>query len=61
MKEGIGEGRTRDDHADVSSQLYAFYSEAMDVRELETIIGTESLTPSDQNLLQFANFSSADS
>jgi V/A-type H+-transporting ATPase subunit B len=54
MKEGIGEGLTRDDHADVSSQLYAFYSEAMDVRELESIIGTESLTPTDQNLLQFA-------
>src|SRR5271157_925834 len=55
MKEGIGEGRTRDDHGDVSSQLYAFYSEAMDVRELESIIGTESLTPADQNLLVFAN------
>lgn len=54
MKDAIGEDHTREDHADVSSQLYAFYSDAMDARELESIIGKESLTTQDQNLLTFA-------
>ena len=32
MKQGIGEGRTRADHDDVSNQLYSAYAEGMDLR-----------------------------
>jgi V/A-type H+-transporting ATPase subunit B len=55
MKEGVGEERTREDHMDVSSQLYAFYSQSLEIRELETIVGEESLTPLDKKLLEYGN------
>jgi V/A-type H+-transporting ATPase subunit B len=54
MKEGVGEGKTREDHADVSSQLYAFYSRALEIRELESVVGRESLTNIDLDYLDFA-------
>ncbi len=54
MKDTIGEENTREDHADVSSQLYACYSKALEVRELESIIGTESLSDLDLDYLKFA-------
>ncbi|MHA1733998.1 MAG: V-type ATP synthase subunit B [Promethearchaeota archaeon] len=53
MKEGVGEKQTRGDHMDVSSQLYALYSESLHVRELESIIGYESLSNIDRKILQF--------
>jgi len=54
MKEGIGPGKTREDHANVSDQLYAAYSRAQEVRGLATIVGEESLTPKDRRYLRFA-------
>ena len=48
MKDAIGKDSTREDHADVSSQLYASYSKALEIRELESIIGTESLSDIDK-------------
>lgn len=55
MKEGIGPGKTRDDHANVSDQLYAAYSRAQEVRGLAMVIGEESLTPTDRLYLRFAD------
>ncbi|GAB4324983.1 MAG: ATP synthase subunit B [Promethearchaeota archaeon] len=55
MKDGVGEGRTRGDHMDVASQLYALYSESLDLRELESIIGAESLSRVDRIVLEFGN------
>ncbi len=55
MKEGIGPGKTREDHADVSNQLYAAYSRAQELRSLATIIGEESLTEVDRKYLRFAD------
>lgn len=54
MKDAIP-GRTRDDHADVMSQLYASYSKALDVRALQSIVGDEGLTPLDKQYLKFAD------
>lgn len=55
MKDTIGRENTREDHGDVSSQLYACYSKALDIRELESIIGTDSLSDLDRNYLKFAD------
>lgn len=54
MKEGIGPGKTREDHNDVYNQLYAAYSRAQELRSLATIIGEESLSPTDKKYLRFA-------
>ncbi len=53
MKDGIGEGMTREDHKDVSSQLFAAYSKVKSIRNLASIIGEEELSPTDKLYLQF--------
>lgn len=53
MKDGIGEGRTRADHAHLSAQLYAAYAHVQDVRSLASVIGEEELTHVDQDYLKF--------
>jgi V/A-type H+-transporting ATPase subunit B len=55
MKEGIGSGKTREDHREVFSQLISAYAEAQYLRELSAIVGTESLTPRDRRYLEFAD------
>ncbi len=52
-KDGIGEGKTRDDHKDVSNQLFASYARAVDVRGLAAIIGEDSLSEVDKKYLLF--------
>ena len=53
MKDGIGEGRTRDDHSHLSAQLYASYAHVQDVRSLSSVIGEEELSQIDQQYLKF--------
>jgi len=53
MKDGIGEGMTREDHPHLASQLFAAYSYVKDVRNLASVIGDEELTPLDHNYLEF--------
>ncbi|MCQ2612329.1 MAG: V-type ATP synthase subunit B [Treponemataceae bacterium] len=53
MKDGIGEGMTRDDHKDVSSQLFAAYSKVKSIRNLAAIIGEEELSAMDKQYLRF--------
>ncbi|MCE4606150.1 MAG: ATP synthase subunit B [Desulfurococcales archaeon] len=55
MKEGIGEGKTREDHSDVSNQLYAAYSRAVELRSLATVVGEESLSNVDRLYLKYAD------
>lgn len=55
MKGGIGEGRTREDHANVSDQLYASYAEGRDLRDLVAVVGEEALTEKDKKYLEFAD------
>lgn len=44
MKDGIGADYTREDHADLQSQLFASYSKVQDIRSLSQIIGEDDLT-----------------
>jgi len=53
MKDGVGEGKTREDHPDVSSQLYAAYSQCNELRSLASIIGEEGLSQRDRAYLRF--------
>ena len=53
MKDGIGKGRTRDDHPRWGAQLYAAYARTQDVRSLASVIGEEELTDTDQRYLKF--------
>ena len=53
MKDGIGQGMTREDHANVSSQLFACYSKVKNIRNLAAIIGEEELSELDRQYLHF--------
>ncbi|HXF85366.1 MAG TPA: V-type ATP synthase subunit B [Anaerolineales bacterium] len=53
MKDGIGKGRTREDHPRLAAQLYAAYAHMQDVRALASVIGEEELSEVDQKYLQF--------
>ncbi len=53
MKDGIGEGMTRGDHANLASQLFAAYAHVKDIRALASVIGEEELTPLDHKYLEF--------
>ncbi len=55
MKDGIGRGKTREDHSDVSNQLYAAYAEGRDLRALVAVVGEEALTERDKKYLEFAD------
>ncbi len=55
MKEGIGPGKTREDHAGVSNQLYSAYSRGVELRSLAAVVGEESLSPVDRKYLEFAD------
>lgn len=54
MKDGIGEGKTREDHMELSNQLYAAYAEGRDLRALVAVVGQEALTERDRRYLEFA-------
>ena len=53
MKDGIGEGYTRKDHAAVSNQLFACYSKVQQARSLASVIGEEELSEIDKQYLAF--------
>ena len=55
MNQGIGEGKTREDHRGVADQLYAFYAEGVDLRRLVAIIGEEALSETDRLYLKFSD------
>ncbi len=55
MKDGIGEGMTREDHSAVASQLFASYSKVKSIRNLAAIIGEEELSDLDKLYLKFGN------
>ena len=55
MNNGIGEGKTRVDHGNVSDQLYAAYARGRELRDLVAVIGRESLSDIDVLYLDFAD------
>ena len=54
MKDAIGKNTTREDHADISSQLLASYSNALEVRDLISVVGEDSLNLEQKALLKFS-------
>ena len=53
MKDGIGEGYTRSDHAAVSNQLFASYAKVQEARALASVIGEEELSETDKKYMEF--------
>ena len=53
MKDGIGEGFTRADHAPLSNQLFASYAKVIDARSLASVIGEEELSDTDKKYIEF--------
>ena len=53
MKDGVGKGYTRDDHATLASQLFACYAYVKRVRALAVVIGEEELSALDKLYLKF--------
>lgn len=54
MNQGIGKGKTREEHRDVANQMYAAYAEGRDLRDLVAVVGEEALTERDNKFLEFA-------
>ncbi|NLD52320.1 MAG: V-type ATP synthase subunit B, partial [Clostridiales bacterium] len=52
---GIGEGKTRKDHAATMNQLFAAYSRGKEAKELAVILGEASLTDVDKKFAAFAD------
>ncbi|MHC4132499.1 MAG: V-type ATP synthase subunit B [Planctomycetota bacterium] len=52
---GIGEGKTREDQADLYNQLYAAYARGKEVQELATIMGEAALSDEDKKYMKFAD------
>ena len=53
MKDGIGEGYTREDHQGLANQLFASYARVIDARSLASVIGEEELSPIDKKYIEF--------
>ena len=52
---GIGEGKTREDHADTMNQLYAAYARGKDAKELAAILGEAALSEDERRFSAFAD------
>ena len=52
---GIGEGKTRADHANTMNQLFAAYARGKDAKELMVILGEAALTDIDKLYAKFAD------
>ena len=53
MKSAIGKGMTRDDHPDVSNQLYANQAIGKDTAAMKAVVGEEALSADDLLYLEF--------
>ena len=51
---GIGEGKTRDDHSNVASQLFSSYALGKEAKELSQILGEGALSEKDKIFAEFA-------
>ncbi len=52
---GIGEGKTREDHANTMNQLFSAYARGKDAKELKVILGEAALTEIDKLYAKFAD------
>ncbi|MBQ7596778.1 MAG: V-type ATP synthase subunit B, partial [Clostridia bacterium] len=53
MKDGIGEGCTRADHAKLADQLFSCYAKVQDAKSLASVIGEDELSAADKRILSF--------
>lgn len=53
MKDGIGEGFTREDHPALANQLFAAYAKVQDAVSLASVIGEDELSETDKLYLKF--------
>lgn len=53
MKDGIGEGFTREDHQALANQLFSAYSKVNDAKSLASVIGEDELSDIDKKYIQF--------
>lgn len=54
-EKGIGEGKTREDHSDISNQLFAAYACGREAKELAVILGEAALSDVDKQFAYFAD------
>ena len=52
---GIGEGKTRIDHANVMNQLFSNYARGKEAKELMVVLGEAALSPMDRLYAKFAD------
>jgi len=52
MRHGAGPGMTRDDHLEISGQLYGIAARAGQAADLAEVVGEDALSPSDRNYLR---------
>jgi V/A-type H+-transporting ATPase subunit B len=55
VRSGIGPGKTREDHADLSNQLFGAYARGIQAKELAVILGEAALSDSDRAFVAFAD------
>lgn len=54
-QKGIGPGKTREDHADLSNQLFGSYAKGIQAKELAVILGESALSDTDKAYAKFAD------
>ena len=52
---GIGDGKTREDHADTMNQLFAAYARGKEAKELSAILGDAALSETDKLYAKFSD------
>ena len=53
MKDGIGKDYTREDHAELSNNIFSAYSKVQDARALATVLGEADLSETDKKYMKF--------
>jgi V/A-type H+-transporting ATPase subunit B len=53
MKDGIGEGYTREDHPETADQIFSAYSRVREVADLAQVIGEDELSETDRRYMEF--------
>lgn len=51
---GIGNDKTREDHADTMNQLFAAYARGKEAKDLQTVLGEQALSETDRIYAKFA-------
>lgn len=52
---GIGEGKTREDHASTMNQIFSAYAQGIEARNLASVLGDSALTETDLKYLEFSD------